>query len=143
MLRSYVATQGMLGCYGARFDRTAPERTGRNPTRSCTSGDSRCLRARKWPATRGSATGIGPSTGADAEVFNPDRWLGDPEQVKLYEKYSLAWGYRSRTCLGKHFAMIILYKAPVALFIEFETIQCSKTPQTPKPHSSFHGPGLF
>ncbi|KAL4963142.1 putative P450 monooxygenase [Aspergillus stella-maris] len=57
--------------------------------------------------------------GEDAEDFNPDRWLGDPERVKLFDKYNLTFGAGTRVCLGKHFAMVMLYKAPVAPEREF------------------------
>ncbi|KAJ5721031.1 P450 monooxygenase [Penicillium malachiteum] len=70
--------------------------------------------------------------GEDAEEFNPDRWLGDPAQVKIFEKYNLGWGYGSRVCLGKHFALMMLYKAPVALLMQFEASLCSETLDTPK-----------
>ncbi|KAJ5703679.1 P450 monooxygenase [Penicillium malachiteum] len=68
--------------------------------------------------------------GEDAEEFRPDRWLGDPEQVRILEKYNLAWGYGSRVCLGKHFAQMMLYKTPIS----FEASLCRETPATPKAH---------
>ncbi|PWY82001.1 putative P450 monooxygenase [Aspergillus heteromorphus CBS 117.55] len=80
--------------------------------------------------------------GADAEVFNPDRWLGDPAQVRLYEKHNFAWGYGSRVCLGKHFATMLLYKAPIALFLTFEAALCPETLETPKPQVGCSGPSL-
>ncbi|KAL4936252.1 hypothetical protein BDV06DRAFT_233587 [Aspergillus oleicola] len=80
--------------------------------------------------------------GEDAEDYNPDRWLGDPEQVKMYEKYNLTFGGGTRVCLGKHFAMVMLYKAPVALFMRFDAILCPNTPETPKPFRRFLGPVL-
>ncbi|KAL4973630.1 putative P450 monooxygenase [Aspergillus desertorum] len=78
--------------------------------------------------------------GEDAEEFNPDRWLVDSAKAKELEKYNLAWGAGSRVCLGKHFAMMMLYKAPIALFMRFEATLCQETPQTPRAWSRMNGP---
>ena len=43
--------------------------------------------------------------GEDAEVFNPDRWLGDANQVRTMEKYFFVFGYGSRKCIGRHLAV--------------------------------------
>ena len=43
--------------------------------------------------------------GSDADTFRPERWLGDPEQVRLMHKSSFAFGYGSRKCLGKNIAL--------------------------------------
>ena len=43
--------------------------------------------------------------GLDADTFRPERWLGGPEQVRLMHKFSLAFGYGSRKCLGKDIAL--------------------------------------
>ncbi|KAL4932001.1 putative P450 monooxygenase [Aspergillus undulatus] len=81
--------------------------------------------------------------GDDAEVFRPDRWLEDPERAKIFEKYNLAWGAGSRVCLGKHIAMVMIYKAPVALLMKFDMSLCRETRQTPKARRLFHGPVLL
>ena len=44
--------------------------------------------------------------GSDADTFRPERWLGDHEQVRLMHKFSLAFGYGSRMCLGKNIASL-------------------------------------
>ncbi|KAL8800722.1 MAG: hypothetical protein Q9182_004965 [Xanthomendoza sp. 2 TL-2023] len=43
--------------------------------------------------------------GQDADIFNPDRWLGDANQVRTMEKYFFAFGYGSRKCIGRHLAV--------------------------------------
>ncbi|KAL4816671.1 putative P450 monooxygenase [Aspergillus spinulosporus] len=92
------------------------------------------LTANPWISHRDKAV-----YGEDAEEFNPDRWLDDPIKAKELEKYNLAFGAGSRVCLGKHFAMAMLYKAPVALFMKFDVSLCKETPQTPKLSSKMNG----
>ncbi|KAL8989548.1 MAG: hypothetical protein Q9177_001584 [Variospora cf. flavescens] len=43
--------------------------------------------------------------GQDADAFNPDRWLDDPERVRTMKKYFFAFGYGSRKCIGKNLAV--------------------------------------
>ena len=43
--------------------------------------------------------------GSDADDFRPERWLGNPQQVRLMHKYSLWFGYGSRKCLGRNIAL--------------------------------------
>ncbi|KAL8956243.1 MAG: hypothetical protein Q9193_006180 [Seirophora villosa] len=62
--------------------------------------------------------------GHDAEDFNPDRWLDDPERVRTMEKYFFAFGYGSRKCIGKHLAVFEAQKFFVQLFREFEVQYC-------------------
>ncbi|KAL2292785.1 hypothetical protein FJTKL_07852 [Diaporthe vaccinii] len=47
--------------------------------------------------------------GEDAASFNPDRWL-DHERANHMEKCMMAFGFGTRTCLGKNIARIQLYK---------------------------------
>ncbi|KAL8974487.1 MAG: hypothetical protein Q9197_001277 [Variospora fuerteventurae] len=43
--------------------------------------------------------------GQDADAFNPDRWLEDPERVQTMKRYFFAFGYGSRKCIGKNLAV--------------------------------------
>lgn len=48
--------------------------------------------------------------GEDANIFRPERWLEDPDRVRAMDKYTLAWGYGARKCLGKNIAQLETHK---------------------------------
>jgi cytochrome P450 len=59
--------------------------------------------------------------GADAEVYNPDRWLGpDEEHIRLMQQNLLTWGGRSRACPGQYLAQFMLVKMLATLFMTFD-----------------------
>lgn len=58
--------------------------------------------------------------GADADKFRPERWLESEEKTMLMDKYSMTWGYGSRTCAGRPVAEMELFYATRRLFEEFE-----------------------
>lgn len=57
--------------------------------------------------------------GEDADSFNPDRWL-DQERANHMDKYMMAFGYGTRTCLGKNIARIQLYKLSPLIIRHFK-----------------------
>ncbi len=44
--------------------------------------------------------------GVDVEMFRPERWLEQPDRLRLMDKYDFAWGYGSRRCIGKNLALL-------------------------------------
>ena len=48
--------------------------------------------------------------GDNVEIFRPERWLEQPERVRLMDKYDFAWGYGSRRCIGKNIALLEAHK---------------------------------
>lgn len=59
--------------------------------------------------------------GDDAEVFRPERWLGDDEEkTRAMERYNLIWGGGARTCPGRHLAEMLVSKIVPALVANFE-----------------------
>ena len=55
---------------------------------------------------------FGPAAG----VFRPERWLGNPDEVRLMHKYSFAFGYGSRRCLSKNIALFEAQKFCVQVY---------------------------
>ena len=78
---------------------------------------------------RGTVVGINPWVfhrsphifGADAERWNPSRWLSEKEkETKHMDNSMLSFGAGKRSCLGKNIAMLELHKVVSALFLKFK-----------------------
>ena len=48
--------------------------------------------------------------GTDADDFNPERWLEDPERTKQMHKWMFTWGWGPWDCVGRHFARMLAQK---------------------------------
>lgn len=60
--------------------------------------------------------------GADAEEYNPDRWLQtDDAQRRLMQQDLLIWGGRSRIFPGQYLAKLIIFKLYAVLLANFDT----------------------
>jgi cytochrome P450 len=84
----------------------------------------------------GVAVGINPyvagrhraTWGADADTFRPERWLRgrqEPEaayreRMRLYNSHDLTFGGGLRICIGRHFAIVEVYKVVATLVARFE-----------------------
>ena len=77
---------------------------------------------------QGTVVGINPWVfhrchrlfGADAESWNPSRWLSEEEkETKSMEHSMLSFGAGKRSCLGKNIAMLELHKLVPAMLLKF------------------------
>ncbi|RDI84047.1 hypothetical protein Vi05172_g6046 [Venturia inaequalis] len=86
----------------------------------------RTIAGRFFPA--GTIVGINPWAahsnrevfGEDADVFNPERWLADPEIVKKRDAYFMTFGAGSRTCIGKNITHLEMIKLIPELVRNFD-----------------------
>lgn len=67
--------------------------------------------------------------GADADSFNPSRWLRNPEsetaeqyeeRLSAMKRADVTFRSRSRTCLGKNISFLEIYKVIPTLFLKFD-----------------------
>ncbi|KAF2226611.1 cytochrome P450 [Elsinoe ampelina] len=83
----------------------------------------------------GTIVGINPAVinrlpevfGADADTFNPERWLQRPEEsneefkvrIGRMKETDMTFGRGKRVCAGRHIAMVEMYKVIAPLFSTF------------------------
>ncbi|KAG4257724.1 hypothetical protein FPRO04_07945 [Fusarium proliferatum] len=59
--------------------------------------------------------------GNDVQIFRPERWLeASPEQLSLMDRTFIAFGYGSRTCIGKNISLMEMGKLIPQLFRHFD-----------------------
>ncbi|KAI1323675.1 cytochrome P450 [Xylariaceae sp. FL0255] len=58
--------------------------------------------------------------GDDADVFRPERWLGDEERARVMERYMFHFGGGSHVCIGRNLALLEINKVVPRLLRDFE-----------------------
>ncbi|KAK3314872.1 cytochrome P450 [Apodospora peruviana] len=64
-----------------------------------------------------------PDAFANPEVFDPYRWMDQPEKVRARERCMIPFGRGSRNCLGQNLAMAELYATVGSIFHRFDDLQ--------------------
>ncbi|KUI65370.1 Pisatin demethylase [Cytospora mali] len=72
------------------------------------------IAANGWVLHRDKAT-----FGEDAEVYRPERWLGDVEEAKRMERYMFQFGGGSHLCIGRNLALLEINKVCPRLLRDF------------------------
>lgn len=68
-----------------------------------------------WVLHRDKAT-----FGEDADVYRPERWLEDPEEAKVMERYMFQFGGGAHVCIGRNLALLEINKVIPRLLRDFE-----------------------
>ncbi|OTA68029.1 cytochrome P450 [Hypoxylon sp. EC38] len=68
-----------------------------------------------WVLHRDKAT-----FGEDADYYRPERWLEDPENAKVMERYMFQFGGGSHVCIGRNLALLEINKVIPRLLRDFE-----------------------
>ncbi|KAI2778208.1 cytochrome P450 [Daldinia loculata] len=68
-----------------------------------------------WVLHRDKAT-----FGQDADYFRPERWLEDPENAKVMERYMFQFGGGAHVCIGRNLALLEINKVIPRLLRDFE-----------------------
>ncbi|KAI1481787.1 cytochrome P450 [Daldinia eschscholtzii] len=68
-----------------------------------------------WVLHRDKAT-----FGQDADYYRPERWLEDPENAKVMERYMFQFGGGAHVCIGRNLALLEINKVIPRLLRDFE-----------------------
>ncbi|KAF2020437.1 cytochrome P450 [Aaosphaeria arxii CBS 175.79] len=68
--------------------------------------------------------------GHDAYVFRPERWLESEERSRFMDRALINFGAGTRTCTGKHLAMVETYKITVEILRNFDVEMAHDEPWT-------------
>ncbi|KAI1760199.1 cytochrome P450 [Hypoxylon sp. FL1150] len=58
--------------------------------------------------------------GEDADFYRPERWLDDPENAKVMERYMFQFGGGAHVCIGRNLALLEINKVIPRLLRDFE-----------------------
>ncbi|KAG4217242.1 hypothetical protein PC116_g34277, partial [Phytophthora cactorum] len=58
--------------------------------------------------------------GQDADYYRPERWLEDPENAKVMERYMFQFGGGAHVCIGRNLALLEINKVIPRLLRDFE-----------------------
>jgi cytochrome P450 len=59
----------------------------------------------------------------EPETFNPNRWIGPPDEVRARERCLVPFGRGSRNCVGQNLAMCQMYYTLGTIFHCFDNLQ--------------------
>ncbi|KAK4945493.1 hypothetical protein LTR10_015389 [Elasticomyces elasticus] len=82
--------------------------------------------------------------GGDADLFNPERWLGnDEDRVKLMDRCMFQFGGGSHLCIGRHLALFEMYKVLPQVFRRYEMELVSHRPLGHRTGLFYQQSGLY
>ena len=74
--------------------------------------------------------------GQDADVFRPERWLGDEERFRRMDRYMFQFGGGAHVCIGRNLALLEINKVLPILLRDYR-FELVHPGQELKAHSSF------
>ncbi|OHF00198.1 hypothetical protein CORC01_04606 [Colletotrichum orchidophilum] len=85
----------------------------------------------------GTVVGMNPAVvhrdrevfGEDADVFRPERWLGEDDEVANMDRHLLTFGAGARTCIGKNISIMEMGKLVPQVLRQFELQWASEKPE--------------
>ena len=69
--------------------------------------------------------------GQDAQIFNPDRWSGSEDKIRMMERSVGAFGWDEYMCIGRQLSMTEIALALVSILRRFD-VELSHPERAPK-----------